>query len=149
MLQVAAQRHRERLARLAMAHRPAADLPCQPEMSAAIGHACGLGEDAPWLVERLVDDPQRARATHLREVEISGRMPLGHIARTVHPDEEERQAGRTAPRQRAQAMAHRLEADAELMRQQFDVVAAGLGRTQEAHVRHHQRTGEIVGKPDP
>ncbi len=46
-------------------------------------------------------------------------------------------------------MADRFEADAELVRQQFDVVAAGFGCTQEAHVRHHQRTGEIVGETDP
>src|SRR5690606_25462640 len=57
MLQIAAQRHREGLAGLAMAHRATADLPRQPEMAAAIGHARGLGKDAAWLVERLVDDP--------------------------------------------------------------------------------------------
>ncbi len=45
-------------------------------------------------------------------------------------------------------MADRLEADAELVCQQFDVVAAGLGRTQEAHVRHHQGASEIVRQTD-
>ena len=71
-------------------------------------------------------------------------MALGYVARTVHADEEERQAGRAAPCQRAQPVADRLEADTELVRQQLDVVAAGFGRTQETHVRHHQRASEVV-----
>ena len=81
-------------------------------------------------------------------MEIGGRVALGHVAGAVHADEEERQARRAAACQRTQAMADRSNPTPNWWPQQLDVIAAGLGRTQEAHVRHHQRAGEIIGQAD-
>ena len=73
---------------------------------------------------------------------------LRDVAGDVDAQEVEGHALRAGPAQRRQPVADLLEARAEAVAQQLDVVALGARRLQERLVRHEHRGGEVVRERD-
>ena len=121
----------------------------RPKVPLPVGHHSHLDVDPSGGGERLVDVPQRAGAAGPREVEAGGRLPFGHVAGPVHPDEGERDAAQPRALEGAQAVAERLVADPEPVGEALDVVAGLLGCRVEDAVREDQGGGEVVGDADP
>ncbi len=119
------------------------------KVARALGHADDLREHLPRRLERGVDVPQGAGAAEAGKREAPGAEALGHVARPVHPDEEERDPPRPLALQRGHAVRGLFVAGAEAVGQQLDVVAGGFAGGEEPPVGHHHRRGEVVGKADP
>ena len=75
-------------------------------------------------------------------------QPLGHIARRVHPDEEEGHAFRPAAAQRRQPVGHLFEAGAEQAAQRLKVIGAFFCRAGEAGIGHDKRR-RAIGRQRP
>ncbi len=149
MPDLAAQTDGEGLAGLAPAAAVAGDGAGGPQVALPVGHGGDLDVDAAGRGEGLVDVPQRAGAAGAGEVESGRGLPLGHVARPVHPDEREGDPAQPGALQGAEAVADRLVPQAEPVGEPLDVVTELLRGGVERPVREDQRGGEVVGDADP
>src|SRR6185312_8255531 len=122
MRRVAGERDGELLRRLEMAAARAQYVARQAEIRRAVGHARELAADRAGMAERVEHGEPRAGVAEARE-RHTGAEPLRDVARLVDAQQRERDAARTRPLQRGEAVAHLLKAGVEAAHQDLDIVA--------------------------
>ena len=96
-----------------------------------------------------MDVPQRTGAAEAREGEAPGAEAFRDIAGAVDAHEEEGNAARLGALQRGHAMRGLLEAGAEAMADDLDIVALGFAGGEKLAIGHQHGGGEIVHQADP
>ncbi len=118
------------------------------EVHGAVRHARELGADHARRHERGVHVPPGACAAEAREADARAAEALGDVAGDVDAQEVEGHALGAGAAEGGEPVADLLEARAEAVREQLDVVALGARRLDERLVGHEQRRGEVVGERD-
>ena len=93
-----------------------------------------------------MDAPQRAAAAVRGKGKARAVQPLGHVARLIYADEEERNAQHPRLVERGQPVGDLFEAGAELAAERLDVIAARLHRAGEAVIGHQDCRRAVRGQ---
>lgn len=118
------------------------------EIAPAIGHFDELRKQLAGHLKRAVNVPDGASAAFFGKGDGRGVEAFGHVARSVYPQKEERDAALAVALQSGESLADHFEADAKAQDDAVDVVARGFGQGQEFGVGHEQSGGEVVRQLD-